>query len=103
MWKDQIMTIEQMGKGTRPESGESTGVPLPTPRPPIGGMRKPPSVSFCECGRVYPCSNKQHEAFNSTTYAKKHLQPKKKKHGGYSADREAQGQFQSGVDKKKFR
>jgi len=61
------------------------------------------TISFCECGRVMPCKYKDHEEFDSTTYAKKHFKKLVNKHGGYSASREEQGQFQSGVDKRNFK
>jgi len=60
------------------------------------------TIEFSECGRVWPCSCK-HEKFDSATYAKKHFKLKAKPHGGYSAAREAQGEFQPGVDKKNFK
>lgn len=61
------------------------------------------TIRFCECGRTWPCKYKDHEKFDSATYAKKHFKLKAKKHGGFSEDRCEQGQFQSGADKKKWK
>jgi len=60
------------------------------------------TIRFCECGRTWPCKYKDHVEFDSATYAKKHFKLKAKPHGGYSAAREEQGEFQPGVDKKNF-
>jgi hypothetical protein len=51
----------------------------------------------------WACKDENHEEFNSETYSKKHVKLKAKHHGGYSAMREEQGEFQPGVDKKKWK
>ena len=63
---------------------------------------------FCECGRPWKmtewaCKYPGHDEFDPTTYAKKHFKLKAKHRGGYSAQREMDGEFQPGVDKKNFR
>ena len=62
------------------------------------------TIKFCECGRTWPCKHKDHEEFNSATYAKKHFKKIiRRSGGGYSVLRDEQGEFQPGVDKKNFR
>lgn len=58
---------------------------------------------FCSCGRIYPCKHEGHEEFDSTNYAKKHIKKRVKPYGGYSAQREQDGEFQPGVDKENFK
>ena len=54
------------------------------------------TINFCECGRVMPCKYKDHEEFDIKRFAKKHFKVLKKRKGGYSAQREEQGEFQPG-------
>jgi hypothetical protein len=54
------------------------------------------TIRFCECGRPYPCTYKDHEEFDRDEYGKKHFKKKEKKHGGYSSQRQEEGQFQYG-------
>jgi len=51
----------------------------------------------------WACKYPGHDEFDPTTYAKKHFKLKAKHRGGYSAQREMDGEFQPGVDKKNFR
>jgi hypothetical protein len=65
-------------------------------------------MRFCECGRPWEttkvsCKYPGHEEFDSATYGKKHFKKAAKKHGGYSAQRDQDGQFQHGVDKDNFK